>query len=77
VYRHLLQQSTDLQLVAVSELVLEQAATLRAGSGLKTPDAIHAASALVAGCTQLITNDPAFRRLPQLTVVVLNDLISP
>jgi predicted nucleic acid-binding protein len=77
VYRQLLQRSTDLQLVAVSGVVLEQAAILRAGRGLKTPDAIHAASALVAGCTQFITNDPAFRRLAQLNVVVLNDLISP
>jgi len=50
---------------------------LRASSGLKTPDAIHAASALVAGCTHLITNDPAFRRVPNLVVVVLSDLIAP
>jgi predicted nucleic acid-binding protein len=77
VYRQLLQQSTDVQLVAVSEVVLEQAAVLRANSGLKTPDAIHAASALVVGCTYLITNDPAFRRVPSLVVVVLSDLIAP
>jgi predicted nucleic acid-binding protein len=76
-YRRLLQRSADLQLVAVSELVLEQAAVLRASTGLKTPDAIHAASALVSGCAQLLTNDPAFRRIPGLVVVVLSDLIAP
>jgi predicted nucleic acid-binding protein len=77
VYRQLLQRSTDVRLVAVSDVVLEQAAGLRASSGLKTPDAIHAASALVAGCTHLITNDLAFRSVPNLVVVVLSDLIAP
>ena len=76
-YRRLLQRSTDLRLVTLCEVVLERAAALRGSTGLKTPDAIHAASALVSGCTHLITNDPAFRRVPKLVVVVLSDLISP
>ena len=76
-YRQLLKRSTELQLVAMSEAVLEQAAALRAGTGLKTPDAIHAATALVAGCSHLISNDPAFRRVANLVVVVLSDLVPP
>jgi len=43
---------------------------------LKTPDAIHAATAIVSGCVQLLTNDPAFRRVPNLAVVVLSDMIA-
>ncbi len=76
-YRRLLKESPDLRLVDVSLEVLERAAQIRADLGLRTPDAIHAASALVAGCTHLITNDPVFNRLQGLDVVVLSDLLKP
>lgn len=52
----------------------EQAARLR-GLGLKTPDALHAATALGQQCALFITNDPIFRRVPNLTVVVLADVL--
>ncbi len=76
-YRRLLKESSDLQLVDVSLEVLERAAQLRAVLGLRTPDAIHAASALVTACTHLITNDPVFNRVQGLNVVVLSDLLKP
>jgi predicted nucleic acid-binding protein len=76
-YRTLLQGASDVKLSPISEAVLEQAAQLRATTALKTPDAIHAATALVEGCALLVTNDPIFRRVPGLTVVVLGDLITP
>lgn len=76
-YQVLLTASSDLCLVDVSTEVLERAATLRASLGLRTPDAIHAASALVAGCTHLITNDAVFKRVQGLNVVVLGDMLTP
>jgi len=53
---------------------LEIAADLRATTRLKTPDAIHAATALDAGCALFVTNDPAFRRVPRLNVAVLSEV---
>jgi len=50
---------------------------LRATTKLKTPDAIHAATALVASCALIVTNDAGFRNLPGLPVAILSDLISP
>ncbi len=72
-YEHLL-TSTELQLIPISAEILKAAARLRAETNLKTPDAIHAATALAAGCTQLITNDTDLKRVPQLLVVVLKDV---
>ena len=52
-----------------------EAARLRAMTGLKTPDALHAAAALEAECTLLITNDSDFRRVVDPPVVVQDDLV--
>jgi predicted nucleic acid-binding protein len=70
--------SPDLRLVPVSFAVLELAAHLRAATAaLKTPDAIHAATALEWGCTLLVTNDVAFKKVPGLTVTLLSELAIP
>jgi len=60
--------------VPITRRTLETAAHLRATTGLKTPDAIHAATALAEGCTLFVTNDPIFRRVPGLTVAVLSEI---
>lgn len=80
-YRNLLTGASDVRLAPITEAVLERAAEIRATTNLKTPDAIHAATALVEGRAVFITNDPAFRRTsalsPGMTIVVLDDLITP
>ena len=58
----------------IERQILEIAAQLRVAAGLKTPDAIHAATALEAGCSLFVTNDSAFKRVPYLAVAVLSDL---
>jgi predicted nucleic acid-binding protein len=56
--------------------VADCAARLRAQYNLKTPDAIHAASALTSKATGLISNDPAFERVSELETMILDDLLS-
>ena len=75
-YRDILLTATGLDCRPISLTVLEQAANLRAGHGLKTPDAIHAATALEAGCAMFVTNHPSFRRVPGLNVVVLDEVVA-
>ena len=74
-FRRLLFQSANLRLIPVSRAILERAAQLRAQTpALKTPDAIHAATALEAGALTFITNDTQFRQVPGLNVVGPHDL---
>ena len=64
----------NLSWVAPDIPISDQAARIRATHRLRLPDAIHAATALLAGATALVTNDPVFRRVPDLDILVLDDL---
>jgi predicted nucleic acid-binding protein len=75
-FRAALLRSPDVRSLPVTRAVLERAARLRASTRLKTPDAIHAATALEAGAALVLTNDSSFRRVPGLAVTVLADLLS-
>ena len=63
------------RLLKASYPVFEDAARLRADTGLAIPDALHAATALRAGCALFITNDTDFRRVDGLPIVILDDLL--
>ena len=74
-FRSLL-DSNEVRLVPATLSLWELAAEIRAATRLKTPDSLHAAAALHAGCNLFITNDSDFRRVPDLPVVVLKDLLT-
>ncbi len=67
--------SEPMQLVPINQSILRQAANLRATTNLKTPDAIHAATAIAADCDLLIINDKGFRNLDNLPVVILSEVL--
>ncbi len=76
-FRQLLFYSPDLRLVGITGDIVETAARLRAHvAALKTPDALHAATALHVGADVLVTNDLGFKQAPDLSVIVLRDLLS-
>jgi predicted nucleic acid-binding protein len=67
-----------IRLLPVGTSILLVGARLRATfPNLRAPDAIHAATALSCASTRFLTNDVAFRRIPGLPVVILNDLLVP
>ncbi|GBC97379.1 tRNA(fMet)-specific endonuclease VapC [bacterium HR16] len=67
--------SSDLILLPMTREILLDAAKLRASiTGLHTPDAIHAATAMGAQCSLLLTNDRIFQRVLGLNAVVIGDL---
>ena len=65
----------EVQVVPATRRLWEETARLRAATGLKTPDALHAVTALQAECALFITNDPDFRRVDELPVTILDDLL--
>ena len=64
----------EMTLIAATLSIWEQAARLR-GLGLKTPDALHAATGLAIGCSLFVTNDPIFQRVGGLPVILLNSVL--
>jgi len=68
---------TDIRLLPITHPILRGAARLRATTKLKTPDALHAATAQQAGCVLFVTNDGGFRNVPGLPLVILDDLLKP
>ena len=68
--------AAEMNLIPATLAIWEDAARIRAETGLATPDALHAATALRTGCTLFITNDTDFRRVDDLPVVVLDDLLN-
>lgn len=69
VYRELF-ASSEIQLIPTTRLIWEETAMLRALTNLRTPDAVHATTALQEGCAAFVTNDRVFRRIERLNVIV-------
>jgi predicted nucleic acid-binding protein len=70
-------QSPEVRLLPVSQAVLREGARLRAASSaLRTPDAVHAATATIAGCTMFLSNDVGFRRVSSLPLVILDEVLA-
>ena len=74
-YRELF-ASHAVRLLDAPYAVFYDAARLRAQTGVKIPDALHAATALRANCALFITNDTDFRRIQGLPAVILDDLLA-
>jgi predicted nucleic acid-binding protein len=68
----------SVRLLRITLPILRASARHRAAlSSLRTPDALHAATASHCGCTLFLTNDVIFRRITGLPVVILDDVVGP
>lgn len=73
-YNSLFEDTYGLTLLPVNKIIARRAAELRAQYGLKTPDAIHVASALETGCQAFLTNDMGLKRVDEIQILVLDEL---
>ncbi len=67
--------ATEINLVPINLDILRESANLRATENLKTPNAVHASTAYSANCSYFVTNDTGFKRLSNIRVIILDDLI--
>jgi predicted nucleic acid-binding protein len=74
-FRNLL-YSQEMNLLPITRDIIEDAARIRAKMGLKTPDAIHAATALITGCDLFLTNDSGFKRVRGLPTMILAEVVA-
>ena len=71
-YESLLTRGRGLRLVDITRAQLEAAASLRAVTGARTPDALQLAAAISTGCKIFVTNDRRLPAVPGLRVVQLS-----
>ncbi|MFZ4815188.1 MAG: type II toxin-antitoxin system VapC family toxin [Phototrophicaceae bacterium] len=74
-YEEILSNSTGLDLILVDAEIARKSAALRAKYNLRTPDAIQLATALVQGCEAFITNDKGFKKVTDIRVILLEDIL--
>lgn len=72
-YESLLLESGAIAVVPTTREIYLRAAMLRGEFGLKTPDAIHMASAIESGCTAFLTNDRRIRGPKQMAILTMSD----
>lgn len=70
-YELLLAHFPHLELVPVSREILLEAAALRATYGLRTPDALHIATAIVSRASAVVTSDASWSRVREIRVITL------
>ncbi len=73
-YHDILFDRQEYTMVAITAEIAISAAAIRARYGLRTPDAMHAATAIQSECDAILTNDRDFRRVQDLNVLVVDEL---
>jgi len=67
--------TTKIQLKPISLSILKETANIRATNKIKTPDAIHVATAFNFNCDVFLTNDLGLKNIPNLSTIVLQEVI--
>lgn len=73
-YSRILLHARNLTTVPVSPEIAMEAARIRAATGIKVPDAIHIATAIVGGAKSFLTNDSHLAPIDGLELLVVDRL---
>ena len=71
-YRQFLTHFPNLHILPLDIPTAELAASMRAKYNLRTPDAIHVATAIQNGAPAFLTNDKQFSRVKELDILLLD-----
>ena len=73
-YKTLLYETNIVQVHMITSDIAESAADIRVRYNIKTPDALHIATAINTQCDVFVTNDYQLTRIKELRVVVLDEI---
>lgn len=73
-YKLLLSDLPHFEIYSIDETIVDLAAQLRAKNELKTPDAIHIATAIAKGADYFLTNDRRLKKIKEIKIITLNDI---
>ena len=65
----------NLEILPVTMEIAERAAEIRARHGLRAPDSVHVATALVSRADLFLTNDRPLERVREIEVLILDDFL--
>lgn len=74
-YKAILLSSKGLVTHEISHAISEKAAQLRAKHGLKTPDALQLATAIIHRADYFLTNDPNLKKVKEAKALVVDDYL--
>ncbi len=70
-YKILLAHLPHFDIYSIDEDIVDTASNLRATYGIRTPDAIHVATAIEKNATMFVTNDRALKKIKEIKIVSL------
>lgn len=76
-YEAILTSGRGLTLVPIDLSIIRLAARIRAATAVRTPDALHLATAVVTNCRAFLTNDRRLRSIRGLEVLQLDAFVPP
>lgn len=74
-YEILLENFPHLNICPIERTVIRRAARFRSRNKMKTPDAIHLATALENGATLFVCNDHALRAVREIEIMIVDDVL--
>jgi predicted nucleic acid-binding protein len=74
-YRHILKEARHFELAPIDVAIAEMAAEVRARYNLRTPDALQVATASALQCQAILANDSSFKRVAELRIILLDNLV--
>jgi len=75
-YLEILLYNENLDVIPVNIIIAQKASEIRANYNIKTPDAIQIATAIIQHCDTFFTNDKELKKVKEINVITVDDLIS-
>ncbi|BAQ62908.1 hypothetical protein GM3708_3314 [Geminocystis sp. NIES-3708] len=76
IYQDMIQNSSSLEVINIDRKILIESAKIRSKTKIKLPDSIHGATAILNNCSDFLTNDKQLNLLPDINVIILEDLLN-